>query len=83
MVINAIIRKIEEWQRQGFGFAGLKDEYNSMLSIMGEDVTVRSANGQVLAQGIVQGVDECGRLVVLQGGVNTLVTVGDVTLRNP
>jgi BirA family biotin operon repressor/biotin-[acetyl-CoA-carboxylase] ligase len=82
-VINGVIGRMETWGDHEYDFSVLKSEYNSKLSIMGEDVSVRSIDGRIIAQGVVQGVDEGGRLVVLQDGVNVLVTVGDVTLRNP
>jgi biotin-(acetyl-CoA carboxylase) ligase len=63
------------------GFAVLHRAYESRLALLGDKVCVRSLDGAVRAEGVVQGVDERGRLLVEADDAVVAVAAGEVTLR--
>ena len=62
------------------GFASLRDEYERRSVLAGRDVTVSRPEGDLVAQGVVRGVDEDGRLLL--EGPSGLVPVesGEATI---
>lgn len=64
------------------GFAGLQDEYASLLVLSGEAVRVKDAGGRVIAEGVVAGVDHTGALVIDTGRGRRRLVSGEVTLRD-
>jgi biotin-(acetyl-CoA carboxylase) ligase len=81
-VSSAVISACNAWQNANFDFALLATAYNRQLAIIGEDITVRDAQGSVVAAGIVQGVDAHGYLLLNNNDVIQTVTAGEVTLRS-
>lgn len=77
-VIDGVYEYLLRWQECGYAFAMFRDEYNANLALIGEQVVVREMDGTPIAEGVVDGADEVGRLIV--GGVPVLA--GDVTLRS-
>lgn len=59
------------------GFAPLAERYATLDALAGSEVTVRDANGGIVANGVAGGVDAAGRLLVGK----TPVFGGEVTLR--
>lgn len=81
-VLGGVTRVYERWETQGF--LGIRDQFVGRSMLEGEHVTVRTAAGDEVASGTVDGVDELGRLVLVdQSGERRLVSSGDVTLRDP
>ncbi len=63
------------------GFVALRAGYESRLMLSGLPVRVSGLDGSVIAEGIVCGVDEQGRLLVESERGVVPVTAGEVTLR--
>jgi len=63
------------------GFAPMAPDYASRSVLAGRDVAVSDAGGRHVAQGVVAGVDESGRLLLDGPSGRTAVSAGDVTLR--
>lgn len=82
LVIKSIMDYAHAWQAAEYSFAGFRDEYNARLSLSGQEVGVRNRLGQILAEGVVAGVDESGLLLIQSGdGSLAKVSSGEVTLR--
>jgi biotin-(acetyl-CoA carboxylase) ligase len=79
-VVNEVCALLAAWEAASFSFEPFYDAYSKALAIMGEEVTVRAIDGSILAQGVVQGVDDSGQLLVYNQTI-TAVRAGDVTLR--
>lgn len=79
--LDGVAVTYREWL--GNGFSTLLPQYLQRFALMGEQVTVRDAMGTVRARGVVQGVDEDGRLLVLAEDGLVPVASGEVTLRDP
>ena len=79
--LDGIGEAYEQW-RVG-GFAALRSAYEARFALTGADVRVTDLLGTVRASGIVQGVDDEGRLLV-RGADGTVcaVVAGEVTLRH-
>ena len=81
-VIGALLCKVAAWRAAGGSFAGFAAEYEACLAELGQQVCVRNALGDVLAQGVVQGVDQDARLLLRDAaGATVAVAAGEVTLR--
>lgn len=65
------------------GFAGLAEEYERRSVLKGSHVTVSAADGSLLGEGSVEGIDALGRLLVTSEGGTIAIAAGDVTLRRP
>ncbi len=63
------------------GFSPLREEYESLLVLVGGDVTVSDATGRVVAEGRVEGVDDQGRLLLDGPAGRVGAVAGEVTLR--
>lgn len=63
------------------GFAPLRAEYESRLTLTGSTVAVRDAGGRVLGEGEVRGIDGTGGLLVATASGTVVVHAGEVTLR--
>lgn len=62
------------------GFAALLSEYSRRSVLEGRRVRVRDASGDTLAEGVAEGVDAEGRLLVRSGAAVVAMALGDVTL---
>ncbi|MCL2339595.1 MAG: hypothetical protein FWC59_01680, partial [Actinomycetia bacterium] len=80
-LIQSLLDYLQRWQAAGIGFAGFQAEYQSYLGQFGQSVEVRDQSGQLLAAGVVQGVDDHGRLILATRQGEQFVTSGEVTLR--
>jgi len=80
-VLDGISEVYAEWLAAGF--AGLRGEYESRLSLLGESVTVRDRDGMVRGSGVVVGVDAGGRLRLASAAGESVIAAGEVTLREP
>lgn len=67
-------------QFTGGGFATLRSEYLARHTLGGREVTVRDAEGGLLAAGRVSDVDEWGRLVIETAEGPAALAAGEVTL---
>jgi len=64
-------------------FAAIRGEYERRQALVGETVRVSDLTGAVHAEGVAEGVDEEGRLLVRAGtGQQIAVVAGEVTLRD-
>lgn len=77
VVINHVWALYDEWTASGYSFAPFAKRYEERLLTLGEEVCVRRLDGSIEAEGIVEGIDAAGYLLV--GG--KAVATGDVTLR--
>lgn len=74
-IADAYVRWCED------GAAPLVAEYARRSALQARAVTVRDAAGEVVAQGLVTGIDGTGALLVDERGTTTAVHAGEVTLR--
>lgn len=81
-VIKSILLTVDTWKKHAGDFSSFKEEYNKNLSLYDQEVRVSAHTGEVVAVGVVQGVDAEGFLL-LRGKEGTVdrVCVGEVTLR--
>jgi len=63
------------------GFRELRPAYIARLNMLGEPVVLKDPAGSVVAQGVLAGVDEAGRVLIDDGGHVQVVSSGDVSLR--
>ena len=81
-IIESIVAYYAEWKAADCAFAHWVDEYNAKLSLIGREATASNGEGEVLAEGCVQGVNNSGSLLLLgEKGILTEVDTGEVTLR--
>lgn len=79
-VLDGIAETYDVWRE--VGFAGLRADYESRFALAGAEVVVSDLLGTVRASGVVNGVDDEGRLLVSdERGAVTPVVAGEVTLR--
>ncbi len=78
-VLAEIKSAYEVWRSEGF--APFVEEFSRFHDILGDEVVVRSGDGETLAAGTVAGVDSDGRLVLSSHGAEVAVASGEVTLR--
>lgn len=78
-VLDSVAAAYREWV--GGGFAPMRAEYESILTILRQGVAVRSATGSIVAEGLVKGVDATGALLVDTREGVVAVNAGEVTLR--
>lgn len=78
-VLDGISGAYRQWRTEGFG--ALRAEFVAGHLLQGEAVSVRDLSGRTVAQGVVAGVDETGRLLLQHEGGLTPISSGDVTLR--
>ena len=71
----AMLRRLEQWQR-GQGFAGIRADWLKRAAGLGEAIRVRLPEREFA--GRFQGLDDAGRLLVLEAGGVTTVTAGEV-----
>ena len=62
-VLDAFAELYETWCAEGF--PALLPEYAAHEALAGQRATVANLDGGTMAEGVVQGVDEYGRLLVL------------------
>ncbi len=77
-VAGALHRALQGWQSGGFD--AFVARYAQVDALAGQDVNVLD-QGQVIQQGVAQGVDAQGRLVLATAGGLLPVTVGEVSVR--
>lgn len=80
-VIDSILSRYGSWVADGHRFDSFIADYESILSLNDQWVTVRKRDGTPLAEGAVYGVNAEGCLLLRRDGVCTAVSSGDVTLR--
>lgn len=77
--LDEVAAAYAEWQRTGF--APMRAEYERFSALTGTAVTVRDVSGTVLAEGVCEGTDDDGRLLVRETQGIRRLSVGDVTLK--
>lgn len=81
-LLDAFAARYDRWL--DYGFTPFADEFNLIELNLDTPVTVRNRNGELLAEGIAQGVDVHGRLLLRQpDGSVAATSSGEVTLRQP
>ena len=65
------------------GFAGVREEYLALGTLWGHRVLVRDWGGRLVADGIAEGVDAAGALLVSGAAGTHRVRAGEVTLAGP
>lgn len=79
-VLDGIATALADFERGGF--AGLRGRYAARDALFEREVVVRDATGARIAAGMASGVDERGRLVLIDAaGEKIAVAAGEVTLR--
>ncbi|MDR2492790.1 MAG: biotin--[acetyl-CoA-carboxylase] ligase [Coriobacteriales bacterium] len=84
LVINSLLRCLGDWHEAGFSFSPFIQEYEQYHILANKQVCVRSPDGMVLAEGLVQGVGLDGQLLVENAAAPLgvcAVTVGEATLQ--
>lgn len=71
----AILRRLSQWQR-GEGFVGIRADWLKRAAGLGEPIRVRLPEREL--SGRFEGLDEQGRLLLLEGSGLTTVTAGEV-----
>lgn len=79
-VLDGVAGAYADW-RDG-GFDALREEYAEKATLTGKSVAVRDAAGALRAEGVVAGVDDTGRLLVVSAEGIFPVEAGEVTLRS-
>lgn len=79
-LLDSFQNKYSQWLAQGF--APFVEQFSDVQAQRGEEVTVSNPLGDVVANGIVRGVDESGKLL-LETAPTEIVSIssGEVTLR--
>ena len=78
--LDGIAGAYERWREAGF--AALRADYEARFALTGIDVQVTDLLGTVRAAGIVEGIDDAGRMLVrANDGAQCAVVAGEVTLR--
>lgn len=72
---NAMQRRLQQWQR-GQGFVDIRADWLKRAAGLGEPIRVRLPERELA--GRFEGVDEQGRLLLLEAGGLTTVTAGEV-----
>jgi BirA family transcriptional regulator, biotin operon repressor / biotin---[acetyl-CoA-carboxylase] ligase len=80
VVLDGVAGAYREWSADGF--EPLREEYERLSWLRGRTVRVTDAAGHVFADGIAEGIDAQGRLLVAGADGVTAVAAGDVTLRD-
>ena len=81
VLIETLLQYLSRWQANEYSFASFTIEYRQHLIQVNEYVEVRNANGELLAAGIVQGIDDTGCLLIKSEDMVHKVSSGEVTLR--
>ena len=78
--LDGIAGAYERWREAGF--AALRADYEARFALTGIDVQVTDLLGTMRAAGIVEGIDDAGRMLVrANDGAQCAVVAGEVTLR--
>jgi BirA family biotin operon repressor/biotin-[acetyl-CoA-carboxylase] ligase len=80
-LIETLLQYLSNWQANEHSFANYAQEYRQYLIQVNEYVEVRNANGELLATGIVQGIDDSACLLIRSGNSVQKVSSGEITLR--
>jgi biotin-(acetyl-CoA carboxylase) ligase len=80
-VIDGLLETYGAWCAAACSFAPFVARYHEHMWLVGEQVCVRDAMGAELAAGLVQGIDDAGRLMVKGPQGLSAVFAGEVTLR--
>lgn len=78
-VLDSAVAAYRDFLADGFG--AVHAEYESMLTLVGEDAAVSDVTGAVVASGTVRGVDDAGALLIEGTRGIIAVSAGEVTLR--
>lgn len=79
-ILDGVASAYADW-RDG-GFDALREEYAEKAMLTGKSVAVRDAGGALRAEGVVAGIDDTGRLLVVSAEGIFPVEAGEVTLRS-
>lgn len=75
-VLKELSRVYEQWRE--FGFEGFVREFDELMAYRGENVEIRDIAGRVCASGVLQGIDEGGRLIIEQNGAQSFISSGEL-----
>ena len=75
-VLKELSRVYEQWRE--FGFEGFVREFDELMAYRGENVEIRDIAGRVCAAGLLQGIDEGGRLIIEQNGAQSFISSGEL-----
>jgi BirA family biotin operon repressor/biotin-[acetyl-CoA-carboxylase] ligase len=81
-LINSILTYYAEWQTAAYSFEPFVAQYEASMSLLGEQVCVRDIRGGELANGVVQGIDGSGQLLLVGAEGTIKVFAGEITLRS-
>jgi BirA family biotin operon repressor/biotin-[acetyl-CoA-carboxylase] ligase len=80
--INGLLTRYETWRAAGCSFAPFTAEYHEHMALLGQWACVRNAAGDEIASGIVQGIDDDARFILMGEQGQMAIAAGEVTLRN-
>lgn len=79
-VADAVLAELSlaygQWQEHGL--AAFVGEFDEFLAYRGEIVEVRDIAGKVHARGVLQGIDDGGRLLIEQDGAQSCISSGEL-----
>ena len=82
-VINGLLRRYYAWQAEACDFSSFVAAYEEHMAQIGQHVCVRNALGSEIANGVVKGIDEQGRLLLSGASGIEAIVAGELTLRKP
>jgi BirA family biotin operon repressor/biotin-[acetyl-CoA-carboxylase] ligase len=80
--IEGLLARYETWLAAGCSFASFAAEYHAHMALLGTRICVRNALGDEIASGIVQGIDDDARFILMGEQDSIAVVAGEVTLRD-
>lgn len=75
-ILKELSRVYEQWRE--FGFEGFVREFDELMAYRGEAVEIRDIAGRVCATGLLQGIDDGGRLIIEQNGAQSFISSGEL-----
>ncbi|MDR2957554.1 MAG: biotin--[acetyl-CoA-carboxylase] ligase [Coriobacteriales bacterium] len=82
-IIESLLEYLKRWHTAGSRFTGFAEEYSLHLDLIGEYVEARDRLGELLAAGIIHGIDNSGQLLIQNEQGITEISSGEVTFRTP
>jgi len=80
-ILNSVLQRWQAWLVATGDFRVLAADYRQALLLPVEPISVRSANGELIASGQAVGIDDGGRLLLQGTAGQQAIAVGEVTLR--
>ncbi|MCL2631598.1 MAG: biotin--[acetyl-CoA-carboxylase] ligase [Coriobacteriia bacterium] len=80
-IVKCNIDYLDRWQNLDKNFAAFADEYRNHMARLGESVQISNALGQMVAEGVLAGIDNSGQVIIQNGDETCGIISGDITFR--